>query len=365
MSAATEALESQIEEVAGNVSDLEEKVETIIGVDSGMTTRQIVVDELAKQLLSDKADADFKTLKELADWLENHPEDVASINSDITALSAATGSLSTNIETVAGKVTSLSAATVDGFAERYTKDEVDTEVANAIASGKAAADKALADAKEYSDGKLSAATEALESQIETVAGNVTSLSAATIAGFNDRYTKSQVDGHLANAVASGATAAADALADAKEYSDGKLSAATEALESQIETVAGNVTSLSAATIAGFNDRYTKSQVDGHLANAVASGATAAADALADAKEYSDGKLSAATEALESQIEEVAGNVTSLSAATVELAGKAVTGVEITGTEDPNDTEKQTVTVKIESNVAKFDFSKMIIDCGEF
>ena len=208
-------------------------------------------------------------------------------------------------------------------------------------------------------------TTSLSGEIDAIAGNVADLSGATVAGFAERYTKTEVDGHLANAIASGETAAADALADAKEYSDGKLSAATDTLNKSIEGVAGNVSDLSGATVAGFAERYTKTEVDGHLANAIASGETAAADALADAKEYSDGKLSAATDTLNKSIEGVAGNVSDLSGATVELAGKAVTSIEITGTEDPNNTESQTITAKIESNVAKFDFSKMIIDCGTF
>ena len=140
---------------------------------------------------------------------------------------------------------------------------------------------------------------------------------------------------------------------------------TTSLSGEIDAIAGDVADLSGATVAGFVERYTKTEVDGHLANAIASGETAAADALADAKEYSDGKLSAATYTLSKSIDDVAGDVTELSGATVGLAGKAVTSIEITGTEDPNNTESQTVTAKIESNVAKFDFSKMIIDCGTF
>ena len=363
LSAATDTLSKSIEGVAGDVAELGTKIDTIIGEDSGLTTRDIVVDELAKQLLSDKADADFKTLKELADWLENHPEDVASINSDIKALSAATGSLSTSIEIVAGDVAELSGATIDGLNARYTKTDVDGHLANAVASGKAAADAALASAKEYSDGILSAATDTLSKSIEVVAGDVAELSGATIDGLNARYTKTDVDGHLANAVASGKAAADAALADAKEYSDGKLSAATSTLSKSIETVAGDVADLSGATIDGLNARYTKTDVDTHLANAVASGQAAANAALASAKEYSDGKLSAATDTLSKSIEAVAGDVTKLSGATVELAGKAVTSIKIEGTEDSE--QKQTVTVTIKDNEATFNFLGMVIDGGTF
>lgn len=55
----------------------------LIGEDEEKTVRQIANEELAEQLLSDKADASFKTLQELAAWLEDHPEDVAAINKAI------------------------------------------------------------------------------------------------------------------------------------------------------------------------------------------------------------------------------------------------------------------------------------------
>jgi hypothetical protein len=48
--------------------------------------RTIANEELAAQLLSDSADASFKTLQALAAWIEDHPEDVAAINAAIQQL---------------------------------------------------------------------------------------------------------------------------------------------------------------------------------------------------------------------------------------------------------------------------------------
>ena len=302
-------------------------------------------------------------MKEIADWIQQHPKDAAEMNSNIASLSAATGSLSTNIEAVAGNVTSLSGATVNGFADRYTKAEVNAEVANAVASGKAAADKALEDAKAYTDTEVESAVTVVREEIEGVAGNVTSLSAATVAGLNDRYTKKEVNDHLANAVASGKAAADKALEDAKAYTDTEVESAVTVVREEIEGVAGNVTSLSAATVAGLNDRYTKKEVNDHLANAVASGKAAADKALEDAKAYTDTEVESAVTVVREEIEGVAGNVTSLSAATVALAASAVTSFNIIGTEDAEN--KQTVTATITNNVAEFNFSNMVIDCGTF
>lgn len=67
------------------------KVTTLIGSDTDKSVRTIANEELAAQLLSGKADADFKTLQELAAWLEDHPEEVTEINAAITALQTKVG----------------------------------------------------------------------------------------------------------------------------------------------------------------------------------------------------------------------------------------------------------------------------------
>ena len=67
------------------------KVTTLIGSDTDKSVRTIANEELAAQLLSGKADADFKTLQELAAWLEDHPEKVTEINAAITALQTKVG----------------------------------------------------------------------------------------------------------------------------------------------------------------------------------------------------------------------------------------------------------------------------------
>ena len=59
------------------------KLDILIGDDGEKSARKIANEELAAQLLSGKADADFKTLQELAAWIEEHPEDVAEINQKI------------------------------------------------------------------------------------------------------------------------------------------------------------------------------------------------------------------------------------------------------------------------------------------
>ena len=75
------------------LGQLPTQVATLIGTDTGKSVRTIANEELAAQLLSGKADADFKTLQELAAWLEDHPENVATINLNIANLQALVGTL--------------------------------------------------------------------------------------------------------------------------------------------------------------------------------------------------------------------------------------------------------------------------------
>lgn len=67
------------------------KLGVLIGDDAEKSVRTIANEELARVLLEDAeqgAEDNFQTLKELADWLEKHPEDAAAMNSQIAALEA-------------------------------------------------------------------------------------------------------------------------------------------------------------------------------------------------------------------------------------------------------------------------------------
>lgn len=84
--------------LSGTVSDLGDAIDVLNGTDSGKSVRKIANEELAAVLITgaDNGAVDnFKTLKELADWLEQHPEDAAEMNSEIAALKTAVGSLQT------------------------------------------------------------------------------------------------------------------------------------------------------------------------------------------------------------------------------------------------------------------------------
>lgn len=75
------------------------KVNTLIGSDTGKSVRTIANEELAAQLLSGDADADFTTLQELAAWIENHPEDASAMNAAITSMKQNLGYTGENLGT--------------------------------------------------------------------------------------------------------------------------------------------------------------------------------------------------------------------------------------------------------------------------
>lgn len=77
---------------------------TLIGSDAGKSVRTIANEELAAQLLSGKADADFKTLKDLANWLESHPEDAFAMNTAINSMKQNLGYTGEHLETAPATV---------------------------------------------------------------------------------------------------------------------------------------------------------------------------------------------------------------------------------------------------------------------
>ena len=93
-----EYFEGKIADVNTDAATLKGRVDTLVGDDATKSVRTIANEELAAQLLSGKADADFKTLQQLAAWLEDHPEEVAAINLDITNIKKLIGTLPTSVK---------------------------------------------------------------------------------------------------------------------------------------------------------------------------------------------------------------------------------------------------------------------------
>lgn len=196
-----------------DIASLLAKVSTLIDTDVEKSVRTIANEELATQLLHENGAVDnFTTLKELATWLEQHPEDVAAMNVQIEANKTAH---ETNASAIADN-----------------KSRIDAMLDEALGL--------LAQSKSYTDEKVGETSSALESineqlvELEEAVGDNTE----AIADINDAAT-----GILARAQAKiealketlgtaayksadefeVAGAAENALAEAKEYVNGALS----------------------------------------------------------------------------------------------------------------------------------------------
>lgn len=128
-------------DLTGLINTEKGRVDVLVGSDSGKSARAIVQDEVAKQLTSENISESFDTLKEIAEWLSSHPEDVTAMNEAIEANADA-------IEVLNG------ADTVDGSVAKTVKDAINTVRGwvNENYDSKGAASTAESNAKGYADG---------------------------------------------------------------------------------------------------------------------------------------------------------------------------------------------------------------------
>lgn len=73
--------------VATQVEANRQAIATLNGTDTGKSAREIVQDEVSKQLESENISESFDTLKEMAEWLSAHPQDVTDMQNAIKAIS--------------------------------------------------------------------------------------------------------------------------------------------------------------------------------------------------------------------------------------------------------------------------------------
>lgn len=71
---------------ASGLTEYQTKVDTLIDSDTGKSARTIAAEEVAAQLIPENAAAALDTLQEIANWIQDHPSDVATINNTLTAI---------------------------------------------------------------------------------------------------------------------------------------------------------------------------------------------------------------------------------------------------------------------------------------
>lgn len=241
------------------------RVATLEGDDAGKSVRTIANEELAKQLIADDAKESLDTLAEIAAWIQDHPDDASAMNEAIVALQNKVDTGDKTVSTyVADAIAALSigdyakaadltalAGRVKAVEDDYLKAADKTELSNAIngVDGRLATVESdylkTADKTELSDAIALKASQAdLEAEV-TARQNAVSANATEIAKKAD---KTYVDEELAKKqdtipanTYDAYGAAAQALIDAKAYTDSEINTkvialTTEEIEAAIASV---------------------------------------------------------------------------------------------------------------------------------
>ena len=293
------------------------------------------------------------------------------------------------IDTVSGNLNTFKADVAKTYATKTGVTSDITSAKNSVYSSATTA--AAADAKKKADDAKSGAIAAAAASAKTLQTNIdaangridtvsTSLNTFKTTVADTYATKTGVTSDIKDAkdsVYSSATTAA--AADAKKKADAAYSSATtaaaasaktlnssiEAVDDRVDTVSGNLNTFKTNVA---NTYATKTGVTSDITAAktsVYSSATTAA--AADAKSKADTAYSSATTAaaasaktLNDRIDGVASKVSTLSASTVSIKATADKAVQ-TGTTNNG----SGVVVTKNGTSLDFDFSGLIIDCGDF
>ena len=263
------------------------------------------------------------------------------------------------IDEVAGDVEELSGVVktfkADVESNYATKVYANDEVVKAIASAQTFADTAKADAiasgKSYTDGQVGD----VNTRVDGVVGNVNDLSGVVKtfkADVESNYaTKVYANGEVVKAIASAQTfadtAKDSAIASGKSYTDGQVGD----VNTRIDGVVGNVNDLSGVVKtfkADVESNYaTKVYVDGEAVKAIASAQTfadtAKVDAIAAASAYTVQQIGL----VEDKIDVIEGKFPTLDTAIQSITANSGVLVSKSGT------------------TIALDFTKMVIDGGEF
>lgn len=99
---------------------------TLVGSDTGKSARTIANEELAKQLIPEGAQESLDTLTEIAQWIQDHPDDAAAMNTALGKLQAIVdgiGGEENDYATVMAAIEGKIAAAMAGIAQGATKVE--------------------------------------------------------------------------------------------------------------------------------------------------------------------------------------------------------------------------------------------------
>lgn len=109
-------------------------LDTLIGNDAGKSVRIIANEELTKQLIPEGAQESLDTLTEIAQWIQDHPEDAATMNAAIAKLNEIAAGIggeeddyNTVMAAIEGKITAAMADIAQG-ATKVEKSDVNGNI---------------------------------------------------------------------------------------------------------------------------------------------------------------------------------------------------------------------------------------------
>lgn len=200
-----------------NIETIQEDLTTLIGSDSGKSTRTIASEELAKELIPDNAKDALDTITEIAQWIQDHPDDASAMNEAIKALQTKVSTdettLNSTIKNIAISGTTITVTFVDGSTKTLTTQDTNTTYNNASTSAAglmSAADKAKLDGVATGATKItvdavlsSTSSNPVENKAVNTAIAVKADKATTLSGYGiiDAYTQSEVNTNTVKSLA--------------------------------------------------------------------------------------------------------------------------------------------------------------------
>ena len=276
------ALQGAVDKAQGAATANKATIDQLVGADKGKSVRAIANEELVAQLIPETADETLNTLKEIADWIQKHPNDAAAMNSAIEKLKTLIGTIPSE---------GVTAKDITGY----------------IAEVKAALEKSVAAEK----SRAEAAESGLGGRIATLEGKFGD-GEGSVSSLIEAAKQAAISAAAADAQKKADTAKTAAVADANKYTDaevGKVKTASDAIGARVTAAEGKITTLeskahthanaealngiTAGKVANWDAAFTAKHTHANAAalDKVTDGKIAAWDgALNNAKAYTDQKI---------------------------------------------------------------------------
>lgn len=175
-----------VADVTGLQTELD-KVTTLIGSDASKSVRTIANEELAAQLIPEDAKESLNTLQEIAQWIQDHPDDVTAIHAAIAALQTKVGDTSVAAQIKA--VTDPIAAKAHEHANKTLLDtytQTEANLADAVAKKHSHAN--ATELAKFADGDKAKLDTAVQSITAGTGLKATKTGTDVAVGFDDTVT---------------------------------------------------------------------------------------------------------------------------------------------------------------------------------